>query len=224
MIKENLQKVLNELPQQVLLVAVSKTKPNKDILEAYYAGHKIFGENKAQELIQKQPELPGDIEWHFIGHLQRNKVKYLAPYVKMIHSVDSLRLLKEINKQALKNDRVIDCLMQFHIAKESTKFGLSLEEAAEIMDSDAYKALNNARICGVMGMATFTSDMKQVREEFKTLKGIFDQLKTSHFKDVEHFKEISMGMTNDYEIAIEEGSTIVRIGSEIFGARSCQVK
>lgn len=224
MIKKNLQKVLSELPQHVKLVAVSKTKPNEDIMEAYHAGHKIFGENKAQELIQKQPELPGDIEWHFIGHLQRNKVKYMAPYVKMIHSVDSLRLLKEINKQALKNDRVIDCLMQFHIAKESTKFGLSMEEAKDIIAPGEYNALNNIKICGVMGMATFTSDMKMIREEFKTLKNIFDQLKTSHFKDVEHFKEISMGMTNDYQIAIEEGSTIVRIGSEIFGARSCQVK
>ncbi len=218
-IKHNLEKLKSTLPSDVKLVAVSKTKPIEAIKEAYDAGHKIFGENKAQEMINKQPELPDDLEWHFIGHLQSNKVKYLAPFVSMIHSVDRKKILKEINKEAKKNNRVIDCLLQFHIAEEETKFGLSLEEAREIIESEAFKSYENVRITGVMGMATFTDDTGQVRREFKGLKKIFDHLKKEYFTN-EYFKEISMGMSGDYRIAIEEGSTIVRIGSLIFGSRN----
>ena len=218
-IEHNLEKLKSTLPSDVKLVAVSKTKPIEAIKEAYDAGHKIFGENKAQEMINKQPELPDDLEWHFIGHLQSNKVKYLAPFVSMIHSVDRKKILKEINKEAKKNNRVIDCLLQFHIAEEETKFGLSLEEAREIIESEAFKSYENVRITGVMGMATFTDDTGQVRREFKGLKKIFDHLKKEYFTN-EYFKEISMGMSGDYRIAIEEGSTIVRIGSLIFGSRN----
>lgn len=218
-IKHNLEKLKSELPSDVKLVAVSKTKPIEDIKAAYDAGHNVFGENKAQEMINKQPELSGDIEWHFIGHLQSNKVKYLAPFVGMIHSVDRKKILKEINKEAKKNDRVIDCLLQFHIAEEETKFGLSFEEALEIIESEAFKGYENIRITGVMGMATFTDDTGQVRREFKRLKKIFDHLKKEYFTN-EYFTEISMGMSGDYQIAIEEGSNIVRIGSLIFGSRN----
>ncbi len=219
-IKENLIKVQNELTEGVKLVAISKTKPNEDILGAYNAGHRIFGENKAQELITKQPELPEDIEWHFVGHLQSNKVKYLAPFVSLIHSVDKLKLLKEINKRAKNEDRVIDCLLQFHIAKEETKFGLDLEEAKDLINNEILPELKNVRIIGVMGMATFTENETLIREEFKMLKNIHDFLRENYFSDKDYFKEISMGMTNDYKIAIEEGATIVRIGSAIFGERN----
>ncbi len=218
-IAKNIEKIKSTLPDGVKLVAVSKTKPNEMILEAYRSGHKIFGENKAQELIRKQPELPGDIEWHFIGHLQSNKAKYITPFVSMIHGIDSFKILKTINKEARKNDRVISCLLQFHIAQESTKFGLSEEEAREILESEAYAAMKNISIAGVMGMATFTDDEKQVRDEFRMLKTIFDNLKNKYFGDDPEFKEISMGMSDDYRIAVEEGSTIVRVGSKIFGAR-----
>jgi len=220
MIKENLIETLKEIPGNVQLVAVSKTKPNEDIIEAYNEGQRVFGENKVQELTTKYEELPKDIQWHMIGHLQRNKVKYIAPFVSMIHAVDSLRLLKEINKQAKKNERVINCLLQFHIAEESTKFGLDLSEAKELLSSDEFKAMENISICGVMGMATFTDNEDQVKREFKELKKIFSELKDSFFKDNAAFKEISMGMSGDYKIAIEEGSTLVRIGSSIFGARN----
>jgi pyridoxal phosphate enzyme (YggS family) len=218
-IHTNLNEILKAIPDHVKLVAVSKTKPVEDILAVYDEGHRIFGENKAQELIQKQPTLPEDIQWHFIGHLQRNKVKYLSPFVKLIHGVDSLRLLREINKEAAKADRVIDCLFQFHIASEETKFGLDYHEAEEILESEDFKAFQHVRICGVMGMATFTEDEQKIRQEFKNLKQIFDQLKASYFPSMDYFREISAGMSNDYLIAIEEGSTIIRVGSSIFGER-----
>lgn len=218
-IGKNIAEIKQSLPEGVKLVAVSKTRSPQIILQAYDAGHKIFGENKAQELIQKQEVLPKDIEWHFIGHLQTNKAKYLAPFVSMIHSIDSFKILKTVNKEAKKNNRIIPCLLQFHIAQESTKFGLSEEEAYEILDSEEYKTLKNISIAGVMGMATFTDDKLQVRHEFRFLKKIFDKLKKEYFPRKKAFKEISMGMSDDYEIAVEEGSTIVRIGSKIFGAR-----
>lgn len=220
MIKDNLIETLKTIPENVQLVAVSKTKPNEDIIEAYNEGQRVFGENKVQELTTKYEELPKDIQWHMIGHLQRNKVKYIAPFVSMIHAVDSLRLLKEINKQAKKNERVINCLLQFHIAEESTKFGLDLSEAKELLSSDEFKAMDSITICGVMGMATFTDDEDQVRREFRELKKSFNLLKESFFKGNDPFKEISMGMSGDYKSAIEEGSTMVRIGSTIFGARN----
>lgn len=220
MIKDNLIETLNTIPENVQLVAVSKTKPNEDLKEAYHAGQRVFGENKVQELTTKYEQLPKDIQWHMIGHLQRNKVKYIAPFVSMIHAVDSVRLLKEINKQAKKNDRVINCLLQFHIAEESTKFGLDLTEAKELLSSDEFKAMDYISICGVMGMATFTDNEEQVRREFGELKKIFNDLKENFFKTNDSFKEISMGMSGDYKIAIEEGSTMVRIGSTIFGARN----
>lgn len=219
MIAENLASIRQQTPQHVTLVAVSKTKPNEAILQAYGAGQRIFGENRVQELQDKQPALPKDIEWHMIGHLQSNKVKYIAPFVRLIHGVDSFKLLKEINKQAAKNERIIDCLLQFHIATESTKFGLSLEEAQELLASQEFQDLANARIVGVMGMATFTSDQNLVRNEFSSLKSIFDELKSRFFADHPSFKTISMGMSGDFQLAIEEGSTMVRVGSSIFGAR-----
>lgn len=220
MIKDNLIETLKTIPKNVQLVAVSKTKPNEDLIEAYNAGQRVFGENKVQELTIKYEELPTDIQWHMIGHLQRNKVKYIAPFVSMIHAVDSLRLLKEINKQAKKNNRIIDCLLQFHIAEESTKFGLDLAEAKELLSSDEFNEMENISICGVMGMATFTDNEEQVQREFSALKKIFNELKETFFKSKDSFKEISMGMSGDYKIAIEEGSTMVRIGSTIFGARN----
>ncbi|HDR50628.1 MAG TPA: YggS family pyridoxal phosphate-dependent enzyme [Mariniphaga anaerophila] len=218
-IGKNIAEIKQSLPDGVKLVAVSKKKSPEIIMKAYNAGHKIFGENKAQELIQKQEKLPKDIEWHFIGHLQTNKAKYLAPFVSMIHGIDSFKILKTVNKEAQKNNRIIPCLLQFHIAEESTKFGLSEEEAYEILDSPEYKALKNISIVGVMGMATYTDDEQQVRNEFRFLKKIFDKLKKEYFPRKKGFKEISMGMSDDYLIAVEEGSIIVRIGSKIFGAR-----
>jgi pyridoxal phosphate enzyme (YggS family) len=220
MIKDNLIETLKTIPEHVQLVAVSKTKPNEDLMEAYHAGQRVFGENKVQELTTKYEELPKDIQWHMIGHLQRNKVKYIAPFVSMIHAVDSVRLLKEINKQAKKNNCIIDCLLQFHIAEESTKFGLDLAEAKELLSSDEFKAMENISVCGIMGMATFTDNEEQVQREFSALKKIFNELKETFYKSKDSFKEISMGMSGDYEIAIEEGSTMVRIGSTIFGARN----
>ena len=219
MIKENLNVVRATLPDNVTLIAVSKTKPVEDLQEAYDAGQRIFGENKALEMRDKHQVLPDDIKWHFIGHLQTNKIKYIAPFVTLIHSIDSASLLDAVNKEAAKNNRVIDCLLQFHIAQEDTKFGLDMEEAKIMMESDNFKKMNNVRIVGVMGMATFTDDVNQVRNEFKTLKHIFDTLKDNYFKD-DSFKEISMGMSDDYPIAIEEGATMVRVGSKIFGARN----
>ncbi|NOU60619.1 YggS family pyridoxal phosphate-dependent enzyme [Marinifilum caeruleilacunae] len=219
-IPQRIQEILDTIPENVTLVAVSKTKPNEDILEAYNSGYRIFGENKPQELTRKYNELPKDIKWHMIGHLQSNKVKYIAPFVSLIHAVDSFKLLKEINKQAAKNERVIDCLMQFHIADEETKFGLDINEAREIFNSDDYKNLQNIRIVGVMGMATYTDDETQIRSEFKNLKSIYSTLKEEYYADEDGFAEISMGMSGDYNLAIEEGSSMIRVGSTIFGARN----
>ncbi|MCO4813832.1 MAG: YggS family pyridoxal phosphate-dependent enzyme [Flavobacteriales bacterium] len=219
MIKENLKNLKAVIPSSVSLVAVSKTKPNDAILEAYNAGQRIFGENKVQELTQKQLDLPEDIEWHFIGHLQSKKVKSIAPFVSLIHAVDSIKLLTEINKQALKNNRTINCLLQFHIATEQSKFGLTFEEVREILESDAFVELQNISITGVMGMATFTENENQVREEFQALENYFNVLKSHYFKFNDNFEHISMGMSGDFQIAIEEGSTMVRIGSSIFGSR-----
>jgi len=219
-IPENLTRIKNTLPPGVKLAAVSKTHPVEDILKAYSAGHRCFAENKAQELSAKHALLPADVEWHFIGHMQTNKVKYIAPFVSMIHSVDSLKLLQVINKEAQKYERIINCLLQFHIAGEETKFGLSYQEATELLESKDYQSLENISISGVMGMATFTDDQNQVRKEFRQLKSFFDQLKTAFFSGDPQFCEISMGMSDDYLIAIEEGSTLVRVGSSIFGHRS----
>ena len=218
MIRDNLQHILNDIPSNVVLVAVSKTKPNEDILTAYDSGQRHFGENKVQELNQKQQQLPKDINWHMIGHLQTNKVKYIAPFIHLIHGVDSIKLLKEINKQAKKNNRTIECLLQFHIASEQSKFGLSRAQAIEIILSDEFNALNNVCIKGVMGMASFTSDHNQVEEEFSVLKAIFDELKNI-IPYPNSFNCISMGMSGDYKIAIKKGSNMIRIGSTIFGSR-----
>ena len=220
MINENLATIKKSIPSHVTLVAVSKTKPNELIEEAYSSGQRIFGENKAQELKNKAEVLPKDIEWHFIGHLQSNKVKYIAPYASLIHSIDSIKLLKEVNKQAHKNNRVIDCLLQFHIAMEESKFGLSLEEGQELLISNEFSSLKNINIVGVMGMASFINNEEQVRNEFIRLKHIFTQLNNGFFKQTETFKTISMGMSGDYKIAIEEGSTMIRVGSSIFGIRN----
>ena len=219
MIKENLEKIRATVPEGVTLVAVSKTKPISDIQEAYDAGQRIFGENYPQEMRDKHEVLPTDIQWHFIGHLQTNKIKYIISFVTLIHSIDTANLLEAVNKEAKKHDRVVDCLLQFHIALEETKFGLDLDEARQLLDSEAFKQMENVRICGVMGMGTFTDDMEEVRKEFKHLKSIFDTLKKAYFADQPQFKEISMGMSEDYPIAIEEGATLIRVGSKIFGAR-----
>jgi pyridoxal phosphate enzyme (YggS family) len=219
-IKEKLEFYKAQMAPNVRLVAVSKTKPNQMVLEAYKAGHRIFGENKVQDLAAKQTLLPDDIQWHFIGHLQRNKVKYIAGFVDTIHAVDSLRLLKEIDKQAKACDRIIKCLLQFHIAEEESKFGLNYEEALGILKSEEYGGMQNIQIHGIMGMATYTNDKEQVRNEFKNLKVYFDSLKRDFFKNETYFREISMGMSGDYEIAMEEGSTLIRIGTGIFGARN----
>ena len=220
MIKENLEKVRTTLPEAVTLVAVCKTKPVSDLQEAYDAGQRVFGENHALEMRDKHEVLPQDIQWHFIGHLQTNKIKYIIPYVTLIHSIDTANLLEAVNKEAKKHGRVVDCLLQFHIALEETKFGLDLDEARQLLDSEAFKQMQNVRICGVMGMATFTDDEAEIHKEFKHLKAIFDTLKRDYFADQPQFKEISMGMSDDYLIAIEEGSTMVRVGSKIFGARN----
>ena len=219
-IAKNIAEIKKKLPVGVRLVAVSKTKPNEDILEAYSFGHKVFGENKVQDLTRKYEELPKDIEWHFIGHLQSNKVKYIAPFVSLLHGIDSLKLLKVVNKEAQKAGRIISCLLQFHIAQESTKFGLSLDEAIEILKSETFTTLKNIQIAGVMGMATYTDDEMQIRNEFRMLKNIFNTLKNEYFGNAEAFCEISMGMSDDYPIAVEEGSTLIRVGSKIFGERN----
>lgn len=215
-ISENLQKIKNAIPSHVKLVVVTKTHPPEKILEAYYAGHKIFGENKVQELLKKQELLPNDIEWHLIGHLQTNKVKKVVPFVHLIHSVDSMKLLKEIHKQAEKINRVVDCLLQIHIAQEETKFGLSFSEAEEILKSGELIKMNHVRVVGLMGMATFTDDNDQIRKEFRSLKKFYDSVISHHPSCV----ILSMGMSSDYCIAIEEGSNLIRVGSLIFGKRS----
>lgn len=219
MIKENLTKIQATIPADVTLVAVSKTKPVSDLQEIYDSGQRVFGENKVQEMTEKYEVLPKDIQWHLIGHLQTNKVKYIAPFVSLIHSVDSMKLLNEINKEAKKNDRVIDCLLQFHIAEEETKFGLSIEEAKELLESKEFVEMQNVSIVGIMGMASFTENIETVRHEFRVLESYFQILKSHFFKFNHHFKEISMGMSGDYLLAIEEGSTMVRVGSSIFGTR-----
>ncbi|MBN1651567.1 MAG: YggS family pyridoxal phosphate-dependent enzyme [Bacteroidales bacterium] len=217
-ISENLIKIKSELPAAVKLIAVSKTKPESDIMEAYNAGHKFFGENKVQELVDKYEHLPKDIDWHFIGHLQTNKVKYIASFVHLIHGVDSLKLLKEINKQGAKNNRVIKCLLQFHIANEKAKFGFYKDEVFELLAGEDFKSLKFVQIVGVMGMATYTDDENQIRKEFASLKNYFLEIK-KRFLTEPYFSEISMGMSADYKLAIEEGSTMVRLGSSIFGIR-----
>lgn len=212
-----------ELIQQLgstRLVAVSKTQPTEAILNLYDQGQRIFGENKVQELVSKHEALPKDIEWHLIGHLQSNKVKYMASFVSMIHSVDSLKLLEEINRQAERNQRMINCLLQFKINDEATKFGLDQKEAFALLESASYPTLQNIRLCGVMGMASFVEDEAQIRQEFKALHQIFDALKDRYFPNDDNFKEISMGMSDDYPIAVAEGSTLVRIGTLLFGARN----
>ncbi len=219
-IAENITEIKRNLPERIRLVAVSKTKSNEEVLEAYHAGHKIFGENKVQELVTKFEQLPHDIEWHFIGHPQTNKVKYIAPFISLIHGVDSIKLLKTIDKEARKNKRIIPCLLQFHIAEEATKFGFSPEEAQELLGSEEFAKLQNIEIIGVMGMATYTDDENQIRNEFKRLNNIFKTLKIEYFSEIEKFSEISMGMSDDYTIAVEEGSTLIRIGSKIFGERN----
>lgn len=220
MIRENLEKIKQSIPKDVTLVAVSKTKPNSDIMEAYEAGHRIFGENRVQELTQKHEDLPKDIEWHMIGHLQSNKVKYIAPFVTLIHGVHKFKLLKEINKQAKKEGRVLDVLIQFHIAQEDSKFGFDFEEAKEMLESEQFVSLENINIRGVMGMATFTDNREQIEDEFRTLNNYFNVFKSNFFKFNDAFNVISMGMSGDYEIAIEEGSNMIRVGSKIFGERN----
>ena len=218
-ITENLIKIKSKLPQNVTLVAVSKTKPLSDLFEAYDTGQRIFGENKIQEMASKYNEMPKDIEWHMIGHIQRNKVKYMAPFVSLIHGVDSLRLLAEINKQALKNNRIIDCLLQVKIASEESKFGLSENEVLNLLDSEEIKTFQNIKIVGLMGMATFTNNQEQLQKEFEILKFIFDNL--THLKSTNYnLKTLSMGMSDDYPIAIKNGSTMIRVGSSIFGKRT----
>ncbi|MDQ8006442.1 MAG: YggS family pyridoxal phosphate-dependent enzyme [Pedobacter sp.] len=219
-IADNLLKYKSEIESDgVKLVAVSKNHPAEAVKEAYDAGQRVFGENLVQEMVDKQAQLPADIEWHLIGHLQTNKVKYIASFVKLIESVDSLKLLKEIDKQAAKHNRVIDCLLQIYIADEDTKFGLGFDEAIELLRSEEFAALKNVRIVGLMGIATNTASDEQTSAEFNELKVLFDGIKLSYFRKDEFFKEISMGMSADYKLAIEEGSTIVRIGSNIFGKR-----
>lgn len=216
-IKENIAKIKSNLPLGVTLIAVSKTKPNELILEAYEAGQRDFGENYVQELVDKQSQLPQDIRWHFIGHLQSNKVKYIAPFVHLIHGVDSLKLLEEINKQGKKHNRIINCLLQVYIANEETKFGLSFDECESILTSDFLNNLQNIKVCGFMAMATNTDDETQIRKEFRSLKNFHTEItKTTQLE----LPILSFGMSSDYKIAIEEGSTMVRIGSSIFGERN----
>ena len=215
-IQNSLSQIKKQLPSHVTLVAVSKTKPVKDLMEAYNSGQRIFGENKIQEMAEKQQQMPKDIQWHMIGNVQRNKVKYMASFVDLVHGVDSLKLLNEINKQAAKHQRVINCLLQLKIAQEDTKFGMTSKEAHEILSSEHFKSLKNIAIVGVMGMASFTEDTSQIKEEFTLLKSNFDNLKNTD----EKLKVVSMGMSGDYPLAIENGSTMIRVGSRIFGTRN----
>lgn len=218
-IVSNIISLKRQIPLSVRLVAVSKTKSVSDILEAYSAGQRAFGENRVQELLSKKEKLPPDVEWHLIGHLQSNKIKYIVPFISMIHSVDSFRLLTAIDEEAGKIKRQIDCLIQFHIAREETKYGFSFKEADEMMGTDEFRNLKNVRICGVMGMATFTDDTSVVRSEFRDLATHFKSLKDKYSNRLPYFRELSMGMSGDFLTAIEEGSTMVRIGSIIFGER-----
>lgn len=214
-IENNLLSIKASIPDKVKLVAVSKTKPVSDLMEAYRAGQRIFGENKIQEMTEKFEQMPNDIEWHMIGHVQTNKVKLMAPFVSLVHGVDSLKLLEEIDKQAKKQGRIINCLLQIHIAKEETKFGLDEKELADLLQSNTYQNLSNVKVKGLMGMATFTENQEQIKKEFSYLKSLFDQFKIHH----PSFNILSMGMSGDYQLAISCGSTMVRIGSSIFGNR-----
>lgn len=218
-IQEKLQDIKSSLPEHVTLVAVSKTKPVSDLMEAYDAGQRIFGENKIQEMVEKEGQMPKDIKWHMIGHVQRNKVKYMAEFVSLIHGVDNFKLLKEINKQANKHDRTIDCLLQIKIADEDSKFGMSSKDVQDILQSQEFSELKNICIVGVMGMATFTDDDQQIKQEFNRLRFIFEELKDLETENC-NLKIISMGMSGDYQIAIECGSTMIRLGSSIFGERN----
>ena len=219
-IQEEIQSIKAGLPEGVRLVAVSKFHPIEALQDAYDGGQRIFGESKVQEMTQKYEALPKNIEWHFIGHLQTNKIKYMASYVALIHGVDSYKLLAEINKQAAKARRIIPCLLQIHIAQEETKFGFSTEECRAMLEEGQWRQLDHVQIAGVMGMATNTEDEAQIKREFSTLSAFFQEVKETYFREVSSFKEISMGMSDDYPIAIEEGSTLIRIGSRIFGARN----
>lgn len=219
-IAHNLKQVLAELPQGVRLVAVSKFNPNEAIEEAYRAGQRVFGESKAQEMTAKYESLPKDIEWHFIGHLQSNKIKYILPYVALIHGIDTYKLLTEVNKQAVKAGRVVNCLLQIHIAQEETKFGFSPDECKEMLNAGEWKGLTHIRVCGLMAMASNTDDVKQITLEFRLLNTIFDEIKSTWFADSEYFRELSMGMSHDYHEAIAAGSTLIRVGSKIFGERN----
>lgn len=218
-IANNLQSIKSQLPTSVTLVAVSKTKPVSDLMEAYNAGQRIFGENKIQEMTEKHQQMPKDIYWHMIGHVQSNKVKYMIPYVKLIHGVDSLKLLKEINRQAVRWRKNVDCLLQIHIAEEETKFGLDENELNDILNSEEFKGFNNVKVIGLMGMATFTDNQHQIKREFEHLKSIFDKLSKQPTTQNLQLTTLSMGMSGDYQLAIECGSTMVRIGSSIFGIR-----
>lgn len=219
MIEERLKEVSRLLPEGVRLVAVSKFHPVEELMEAYEAGQRIFGENHAQELAAKAAVMPQDIQWHFIGHLQTNKVKQIVPFVSLIHSVDSLRLLREIDKQAKRAERCIDCLLQLHVAQEETKFGFAPEELLKMLEEGEWRSLDHVRLCGIMCMATNTDDVTEIRREFQLAHRTFDEAKQRFFKDDEHFCERSMGMSDDFPIAIEEGATLVRIGTRIFGQR-----
>lgn len=219
-IAENLKQVLNELPEGVRLVAVSKFHPNEAIEEAYRAGQRVFGESKVQEMTAKYESLPKDIDWHFIGHLQTNKIKYIVPYVALIHGIDSYKLLAEVNKQAAKAGRTVNCLLQLHIAREETKFGFSFDECRDMLASGEWKDLKNIRICGLMSMATNTDNVEQIKAEFCSLSSFFREAKEKWFADAEAFRELSMGMSHDYHEAIAADSTLVRIGSKIFGERN----
>ena len=218
-IQSNIQELRQHIPSDVKLVCVSKFHPAETVMEAYDAGERIFGESRVQELVQKQPELPADIQWHFIGHLQTNKIKFIVPFVKLIHGVDSWKVLNEINKQAEKAAKKTACLLQVHIADEETKFGFSEEELIDLISGNELQNLHNVQIAGLMGMATYTEDENQVRKEFRTLKVLFDKIKSEYFSDDDAFCELSMGMSQDYQIAIGEGSTMIRIGTSIFGER-----
>ena len=218
-IQAEIQAIRQELPEGVRLVAVSKYHPVGALIEAYEGGQRIFGESKVQEMTQKHEALPKDIEWHFIGHLQKNKVKYIAPYVALIHGIDSYKLLAEVDKQAEKAGRIIPCLLQIHIAQEETKFGFTPDECMAMLDDAAFRSLTHVQIAGLMGMATYTDNQEQIIQEFSTLSSLFRKLKETYFKDEPSFCEISMGMSGDYPLAISQGSTLIRIGSRIFGAR-----
>lgn len=218
-VNSNYKDIINSIPDDVKVIPITKNKTIDEILGLYNCGHRVFGESKVQELLPKYEQLPKDIQWQMVGHLQKNKVKYVAPFITMIQSVDSFKLLDVINNEAQKNERVIECLLQIHIAEEETKFGLSFEEVNQILESKEFGEMENVALCGIMGMATFTENEEQIRKEFKTLKSFFDQAKSKYFNQNDNFSQLSMGMSNDYQIAVEEGSTILRIGTALFGER-----